>query len=145
MCEQQGRASATVLIMDDDGRILAACREILEHGGYRVLAARDGGEGMDIFREQHEEIDVVVMDWIMPGIDGHHWIRPILAMDAQTKLIFCTGHVLNEAVLSELNSEGVELLKKPFGAHQLLGAVERALATDEVGEPAALGHDGGGG
>ena len=145
MCEQQNCPSATVLMMDDDGRILAACREILEHGGYRVLVARDGGEGMDIFREQHEDIDVVIMDWIMPGIDGHHWIGPLLATDPDTKLIFCTGYVLNEAVLGELNAKGVELLKKPFDAHQLLGAVERALGTEQAAEPAALGREGTGG
>ena len=144
MGEQQNCPSATVLLMADDGRILTACREILEHGGYRVLTARDGGEGMDIFREQHEAIDVVVMDWIMPGIDGHHWIGPLLATDPHTKLVFCTGYVLNEAVLGELEAKGIELLKKPFDAHQLLSAVERAIATEEADDPAALGQEGAG-
>ena len=145
MSEQEGRPAATVLVMDDDGRILAACREILKFAGYSVLVARDGAEGMAVFREQHERIDVVIMDWIMPGIDGHHWIGPMLEMDPHTELIFCTGYVLNDTVRNELESRGIQLLKKPFNAQQLLGAVETALTTEEADEPAVPEHEGAGG
>ncbi len=130
MCTEQNRESAGVLIIDDDEGILTACREILEPAGYRVLDAGEGGQGIAVFRAEHEVIDVIIMDWIMPGLEGHHWIEPILAIDPQVKLIFCTGHAINQTLRAELDSRGIDLLKKPFDAQQLLAIVGKALGEE---------------
>ena len=141
MCNQQNRQSASVLIIDDDGMVLTACREILEPAGYRVLEAREGGEGVAIFRAEHEAINVIIMDWIMPGLEGHHWIEPLLSIDPEVKLIFCTGHVLNQTLRAELDSRAIHLLKKPFDAQQLLATVEKALGEEPAEQPAPIGTD----
>ncbi len=74
MAEQEKQEKGTVLVVDDDRMILRTLRGILEGAGYRVIEREDGGEGAEVFRDQHEEIDVVIMDWIMPGLDGDEWV-----------------------------------------------------------------------
>ena len=130
MSEQDSREAGTVLIIDDNRAVLMAFRGILERVGYRVLMAEDGGEGTEIFQDQHDEIDVVIMDWRMPGLDGHHWVKPMLAIVPEVEIIFCTAYELDEFALRELGSNVRTILRKPVNPEQLVDAVEEALGND---------------
>ena len=88
-----------------------------------------GGEDTEIFEDQHDEIDLVIMDWRMPGLDGHHWIKPMLEIDPEVNIIFCTAYELDEFALSELGSNVRTMLKKPVSPEQLGDVVEKALGN----------------
>ncbi len=122
----------TVLVIDDDARILVACRGVLDDAGYCVLLAEDGREGIEIFRAQHDSIDVIILDWILPSMSGDKWLDEILAIDPQAKVVFTTGQFMGEAVQRELEVKVRSFLKKPFAADQLLGAVQKALGGDRA-------------
>ncbi len=130
MPEHENCEAGTVLIIDDDRAVMMAFRGILERVGYRVLTADDGGEGTEIFQDQHDEIDLVIMDWRMPGLDGHHWIKPMLQIDPRANIIFCTAYELDEFALRELGSNVITMLKKPVSPEKLVDVVGKALASD---------------
>ncbi len=131
MAEQE---KGTVLVIDDDRTILRTLRGILEGAGYRVIEREDGGEGVDVFRDQHDEIDVVIMDWIMPGLDGDEWARMMLKIDPEARVIFCTGYEIDEITYSRIEDTIAGFLHKPFGPQQVLAAVEKALAAGQAGD-----------
>ena len=97
MDESGSHEAATVLIIDDDAMLLLYCREILEPAGYRVLTAGDGPEGLALFRAEHETIDVAIVDWMLPHLDGRQWLDCLLAIDPEVRAIFITGYLLDEA------------------------------------------------
>ena len=114
--------------------ILRTLRGILEGAGYQVIEREDGGEGAEVFRDQHEEIDVVIMDWIMPGLDGDEWARVLLKIDPEARVIFCTGYEMDEIAYSRIEDKIVGFLHKPFGPQQVLATVEKALAGGQAGD-----------
>ena len=129
MDESGSHETATVLIIDDEPQVLEHCREILEGAGYRVLTAEDGQEGLEIFRAQHETIDVAIVDWILPDLDGRVWIDCLLEVDPRVRVIFLTGHRIDEVTWEQVEHKISSLLNKPFSVEELLQAVARALGA----------------
>ncbi len=128
MTEQEKPAGATVLVIDDDGRIHAALRTILEGAGHNIIEAYDGGTATQIFQAQHDEIDIVIMDWKMPGLDGHNWITLLLDADPNAQIIFCTAYDVDEDIRRRLEMQVVGFLDKPIDQERLLSFVDKALA-----------------
>ena len=62
--------SATILLIDDEEMVRESLARFLECSGYRVLAARDGEEGLETFRAEAGGVDLVILDWILPGQGG---------------------------------------------------------------------------
>ncbi len=131
MCNEEKRGAATVLIVDDDGRVLTSLRTILEGAGYRVVESREGGDATEIFRTEHEAIAAVIMGWKMPGLDGHEWVRTMLRIDPGARIIFCTAYEIPESIHQELESMVVGFLGKPIDHQRLLNLVQQAVAADE--------------
>ena len=69
------RSSGTILVVDDEETVRAVARKLLEKIGYRVLLAADGRAGLDLFRQQTQEIDVVLLDLTMPHMNGEETYR----------------------------------------------------------------------
>jgi len=136
MSEQPENKAPIVLVVDDEQAFRTACRETLEYAGYGVLEASEGLEGVQLFREQYDAIAGTIMDWMMPGLSGDHWIKLIREIDPEARILLCTGQFLNEAARERLESDGVGLVKKPVDAEGLLSAVAKAFgsAHGDVGE-----------
>lgn len=127
MSQQETCQPGTVLVIDDDGRTVKTCRIILEHAGHTVLEAGEGDGGMYQLQEHPQAVDVVIMDWIMPGLDGHHWIKPMLDFDANLQIIFCTGHELNEPTQRLIEARAHGFIQKPIDPKRLLALVDECL------------------
>jgi len=136
MCEQPENQAPIVLVIDDEQAFRTACRETLEYAGYGVLEASEGLDGVQLFRAQCDAIAGTIMDWMMPGLSGDHWIRLIRETDPEARILLCTGHVLTEAARERLKSDGIGMVKKPVDAQGLLSAVAKAFgsAHGDVGE-----------
>ncbi len=136
MCEQPENKAPIVLVIDDEQAFRTACRETLEYAGYGVLEASEGLEGVQLFCAQYDAIVGTIMDWMMPGLSGDHWIKLIRETDPEARILLCTGQFLNEAARERLKSDGIGLVKKPVDAEGLLSAVAEAFgsAHGDVGE-----------
>ncbi len=129
MSEQPQNKTPIVLVIDDEQAFRTACRETLEHFGYGVLEASEGLEGVQLFRAQQDAIIGTIMDWMMPGLSGGHWIKLIRETDPEARILLCTGQFLNEAVCERLKSDGIGVVKKPIDAEGLLSAVAEAFGS----------------
>jgi len=129
VCSQDKRDAATVLVVDDDYDVLKAMRRMLEAAGYHVIESREGGDATQVFRAEHEKIDAIIMDWKMPGLDGHEWVRTMLGIDPGAQIIFCTAYEIPENIRQRLESEVVGFVDKPVDWQRLFALLEQAIAA----------------
>lgn len=126
-----------ILVVDDEAPLLEIARGALEANGYRVLTARDGTEALAIYAEHKKKIDAVLMDMMMPYLDGPSTIRALQKLDPGIKIIASSGLSSNDKMF-EAVSEGVRtFLMKPYTAEKLLRALAEVLGTTREGSTGA--------
>lgn len=124
--------SGTVLLIDDEEIIRVTGKFILEDMGYDVLIADNGIKGLEIFTAQHAEIDVVIMDMIMPEMNGREAFLKMKAIDNNCKVIIASGFTKNES-LNDLREAGLAgFLHKPFRDYQLSNVLAEILESSSL-------------
>ncbi|MCK4425831.1 MAG: PAS domain S-box protein, partial [Deltaproteobacteria bacterium] len=86
---QKGKES--ILFIDDEDRILDAGKEMLAALGYKVMVAGSGKQAIEVFKEDHGEIDMVILDMIMPGVGGGEVYDRIKAISPNVKVLLSSG------------------------------------------------------
>ena len=119
--------TGTVLIVDDDPLVPKVASHILKDAGYRVLEAEDGESGIRMYRERAHEIDLVLLDYVMPGIDGVETMRRIVEIDSTVRVLTSSGHCSKNDVAAFLRLGARGFLPKPYTRDTFLGTVRRAL------------------
>jgi len=111
--------SGLILLVDDEEIIRITGRHMLEEMGYQVLLAENGRLGVEIFRKKHTEIDLVIMDMIMPEMNGREAFLKMNGIDPNCKVVIASGFTKNES-LHELTQAGLAgFIHKPFRVHEL--------------------------
>ncbi|GIL38081.1 response regulator [Roseiterribacter gracilis] len=118
-----GGAGRTVLLVDDDDAVREVTSTMLRDAQYRVLTAGSGGAALDVL-ERTQNIDLLVLDFAMPGMNGAEVARRARAIRPDLPIIFVTGY----AEIGALHAAGeAHVLQKPFRAEALTQTVRRAL------------------
>ncbi len=123
---------ATILIVDDNIAEAVACRDILRHAGYNVLLTTEGGQGLQVLQSDPHGIDLIILDWILPGMSGDQWLEWFLEIAPDVKVLFISGKFLPDALREELRTKICGFLKKPFTGPDLLYTVEQGLQGDNT-------------
>ena len=118
-------APLSVLVIDDDPDVRDFIVATLEERGYRVREASDGREGLA--KIEHETPDLVVLDFIMPGLSGAEVASQVRRKRPHLPILFVSGYSETEAV--KRTAPDAQLLAKPFRAEALEKAVRNALAA----------------
>jgi PAS domain S-box-containing protein len=117
----------TVLVVDDEEAIREITKATLEKFGYEVLTANDGAEAVALYAANLGKIDAVLLDMMMPFMDGPATIRALQRLDQQVRVIGTSGLTENSKVF-EASDAGVHLfLSKPYTAEALLKMLDRLL------------------
>ena len=118
----------TILLVDDEEVVRELGKDILEAYDYKVLLAIHGNEGVRIFNENKDNIDLVILDMVMPEKSGRQVFKEMKALKPGIKIIICSGYG-EEHYFHELFEEGaVGFLQKPFQHTELLSKVEDAMS-----------------
>jgi CheY-like chemotaxis protein len=121
------RGSETILFVDDEAMILATGEELLKELGYTVLIANGGKEAVELFTRQMEDIDLVILDLVMPGLSGKETFLQLKSIHPQLKVLLASGYGINGAV-DEILQEGCDgFIQKPFNVVQLSSKIRRIL------------------
>jgi CheY-like chemotaxis protein len=113
-----------ILIVDDESAVRRVVRTCLERNGYEVLEAGSGEEGLAIYGENNLEIELVVSDIRMPGIDGNELARRIRDLNPAQRILFVTAY---PGDVDDRTSR-FHTLAKPFSATQLLRKVTAQIS-----------------
>ena len=116
-----------ILLIDDEPDICEVAKHTLESCGYRVIAAHDGQEAIELYRRYQREIQVVLTDMMMPNLDGPTTIRTLRNIDPHVKIIATSG-MRSTGQFAEAAEFGVStFLLKPYTADKLLGILAGIL------------------
>jgi PAS domain S-box-containing protein len=111
-----------ILLIDDDEDVIAITRAILEEKGFAVLTASSGEEGLMVFKQYLDEIDIVLMDITMPKLSGTELFKIMHNLKSEIPVVLMSGY--NESdLLKNMSLKPACFLQKPFQMRQLLKAV----------------------
>jgi two-component system, cell cycle sensor histidine kinase and response regulator CckA len=118
-----------VLVVDDEAMIRHTAREILETCGYSVILAGDGQVGLDIFRQRHSEIAVILLDMLMPKMSGKETYVEMKKIDPHLKVLFSSGFKQDERVEEVLRLGVQGFVQKPYTLQILSTAIHKAIGA----------------
>jgi CheY-like chemotaxis protein len=120
--------SGTVLVVDDDPAVLELAEVYLERVGFEVIPSQSGEEALRLFEERAADIDVVVLDLAMPGLDGQETFIELQRRKRHIRVVVVSGY--GREVAAErfgVIAEAQAFLSKPYEPEELVAAVHRAL------------------
>jgi two-component system response regulator MprA len=121
-----------VLVVDDDDAIRSSLQLALELEGYEVVVASDGAEALTVLRDQRQ--DVVVLDLMMPGIDGLTVCRVLRAEKDRTPILMLTARTQTSDRVDGLDAGADDYLPKPFDLAELLARLRALLRRARAGD-----------
>ena len=122
------RGNETILLVEDEAPLRLSIQNSLSQLGYRVLEAVNGAGALQIWRQHHDEIHLLLTDLVMPGgMNGKEVADWLLAENPKLKVIYTSGYSAAVQVEDLLLEEGVNYLTKPFAAHHLAQTVRNCL------------------
>ncbi len=125
--EQMLSGTETILVVDDELMIREMIAWILEAKGYKVLAASSGEDALKVYSEEKGNVDLVLLDIIMPGMGGEEAFHALRAADPDARVLL-TSISAQEALCERLIRQGAcGMVFKPYKSNALLSAVRKAL------------------
>jgi PAS domain S-box-containing protein len=109
----------TILLVDDENMVLEVSRALLESIGYRVYTAGSGEEAINVYMEKENEINMVLLDMIMPGISGGETFRHLKEINPDIKVVLSSGYSINDQAQEILDRGCRGFLQKPFSIETL--------------------------
>lgn len=118
-----------ILVVDDEAAICEVTKTSLEAYDYKVLTASDGIEAIAVYAQHQDEISVVLMDMMMPSMDGLTTIPTLQKISPQVKIIAVSGLASRDQVSTAIGAGVKAFLAKPFTAQELLKTINSVLNT----------------
>ncbi|HRW08252.1 MAG TPA: response regulator [Caldilineaceae bacterium] len=117
----------SVLIIDDETPVREAASDILSELGFHVTVAASGTEGVELYRDNHQQIDIVLLDMKMPGLNGTETYRQLQQIEPNLKVIFTSGYSDVDLDQQIHRVGAVTFLPKPYTAEVLTKQIHRML------------------
>ncbi|WP_161595186.1 response regulator [Mariprofundus erugo] len=134
MADPEWQGGGTILLVDDDVRVLATTREVLESMGYRVMDVTDGEQALALFRQHIDEVSLVLTDIVMPGMRGARLARELRRHVPELPIVFATGYDPEDQIHTGDIPPDSMILAKPFSASELAMTLHQALSGAESGQ-----------
>jgi PAS domain S-box-containing protein len=125
--EMPAFGTETILLIDDDDRVREMAREMIQEHGYKVLMARSGEDALEIYAGDKDDISLVILDLIMPGMGGKKCLKELLRIDPNVRVLIASGYSSDGLAKDEKRSEAKGFVNKPYDAKAILSAIRKVL------------------
>lgn len=120
-------AGDLILFVDDEPAILEIAKIFLESCNYQVLTASNGVEAIALYAQHQQEIDLVVLDMMMPAMNGSTTIRTLQNINPHVKIVAVSGLAANEKVAQAAGESVKAFITKPYTVMDLLNTINGLL------------------
>jgi len=117
----------TVLLIDDEPLVRSGISRQLRSAGYNVLMAADGNEGLNIFKQNIDNIELILQDFILPGIRGDQLLQKFKEQKPELPVIVISAYPDKDTFASIKEKGAYDILPKPFEMHELLNIIQKAI------------------
>ncbi len=125
------KGTETILVVDDEAMVKDLARDILKRQGYTVLTAGGGEEAVELYRQNKGMITVVLLDILMPGVDGRQALRRIREIDPRARIIVSSGYDQMRDADGLLREGAVAFVQKPYRISELARVVGGIVEKNE--------------
>jgi len=125
--KQMQRGSETILLVDDEKEIINIGKNFLEKLGYTPLVAHNGLEAVEMFKIHKDEISLIVLDLIMPEMNGTQAFAELKKIKRDVKILISTGYAVDDKIEGLLNQGCQGFIRKPFSLHEFSYALRKVL------------------
>ncbi|HEY2546686.1 MAG TPA: response regulator [Candidatus Acidoferrum sp.] len=132
--EAPQKGTETILVVDDHEEVRESTNEMLQALGYRTILARNGVEALELFQKNSAEIDLVMLDVVMPQLSGPDAFSKMAEVRPGIRVIFTTGYTPEAASLISLVEKGAAILQKPYGLTSLSNLIRSTLDDKQPSE-----------
>jgi DNA-binding NtrC family response regulator len=120
-----------ILVVDDEATVCRSIRKALAQDDYEIDIALSGEEGLKL--ETEKKYDVIIVDLMMPGLNGMDLLKSVKAISPSVQVIMITGYPTMKNTLQAMQMGVFDFLPKPFLPYDLRNRVSRALDAGEKG------------
>ena len=117
----------SVLLIDDEELVLDVGGQMLRRLGYEVFSASSGAMGVEIFKERSKEIDLVILDMIMPKMGGDRTYELLKAVDPEVKVLLSSGYSIEGKAVKIMEQGCSGFIQKPFSLNELSFRIKEIL------------------
>ena len=117
----------TIMFVDDEVYLRDLGEQILNEFGYTVLTAPDGESALEIYQGKSQQVDLIILDLIMPGMGGARCLDEILKINSQAKIIIASGYSSDQEQTESLQDKVKGFIHKPYGVDKILHVVREHL------------------
>lgn len=129
--QSPGKNGQTILIVDDNEGSREMVAEMVEELGFEAITASTSQQALDIFKQDHEAIDLIISDIVMPDSNGPDLLKEMCKISDKAKVIFMSGYAGDEIVhdaVYQIQDSKTAFIKKPFTLTQLQPIIHAQLA-----------------
>jgi PAS domain S-box-containing protein len=123
------RGCETILVAEDEAAVSELVARVLRANGYEVLVAANGREAFELYLENRSRISLLLSDVVMPVCGGPELVTRLRDEGIEPRVLFASGYPASELVRTDVLTDDVDLLRKPFTPQQLLERVRGALSS----------------
>ena len=123
------RGHGRILLVDDQEPVREVAKDMLEALGYEVITAADGLEGVSRYRDLWREIDLVILDMIMPNMSGGDCFRRMKEINPKARVVLSSGYSMDGAIQNVMNEGILAFIQKPYRLEELSRVVGTAVGT----------------
>ena len=117
----------TILIVDDEQYVLDACEAMLTRLGYKIILTRSGEDAVERYRRDKDVIDLIILDMVMPGMDGPATYQQLIEIDPKVKVILSSGYSISNIAKKILDMGCDKFIQKPFRLGQISQIIRELL------------------
>lgn len=130
-------ADGKILLVDDEELVLKSCHEMVESLGYDVISTTKPSDALSIYQTLHRQLDLVILDMIMPEMDGAELFDQLVSINPDIKVIIISGYADDGRIDTILARGRHDRLRKPFTPSELRQSIARVLDLSDEGR---VGH-----
>jgi len=123
------KGTETVLFVDDEAMIMDVGKEMLTALGYRIIEAKNGKQAVELYEENQDKIDIVILDLIMPDMDGGKVYDRLKKMNPKIKVLLSSGYIRDDRANGIIERGCDGFIQKPFDVKELSGRLREILGT----------------
>ena len=128
--EEVLKGAETTLLVDDEDMILDVGRGIMEKLGYKVLTAKSGEEAIGVYEKNHDKIDMVILDMVMPGMGGGETYDKLKKINPGIKVLLSSCYSIDGQAIEILDRGCNGFIQKPFNVTDLAKSIRKVLDKD---------------
>lgn len=126
------KGAETILLVDDEPMILTVGSELLKTLGYTILTAQDGSSAIDLYKNSQDNIDLVILDMVMPEMSGGEIFDELKKINPQVKVLLSSGYSLNGQASRIIKRGCVGFIQKPFTIRDIASQLRKIIDEQKI-------------